>query len=409
MQNIAAPIVNVFLSDYTQVALSLKEGIAFILILTGAVKFFKVKKNQYLYLLSIVYTLYCCVNWMSYGMHSLLSLRQLIIISSIIAASFYKVNGNFNYRLAHNYLIFFLFALMISNYAEIIYFHYNGNAFWYWLRYDEFVHSKGLANWLGSNGVPRGWYTWDFLLIGSGVQRRAVSFFIAQPTIIAHILAYPTLYFFFQKKYTISIVFLLSLLLTFSKGGVLAVILGVYINFSEKVRPRVIAFFSILFVVISSYILINTASYGNYYSASKHASGLVSAVHLILEDPFGIGIGNAGNFAKLDELTLNREEIGESYFGALISQTGLIGMFYYMFVMMYIFFTRFSNQENKTEHYVLAVYLFSTLCTGMMSESAINFVGLSPFILLFFYSAKNSKSSPAENELSYSRARTISK
>lgn len=223
-----------------------------------------------------------------------------------------------------------------------------------------------------------------YTFFGLNIQRRAVSFFIAQPTIVAHIIAYPTLYFFFQKKYKLAIIFSCALFITFSKGGFVVLLIGLYLNYIEKIRPKILAVTSVLIFLIASYFLINVVSSGFFYSSSRHASGLVAAINLVYTFPFGTGVGTAGNFTKLDDMSSNIEEIGESYFGAVISQTGIIGLTYYIFIMIFIYRNRHRKSTNYKTNYTLSIYLFATLCAGLTSESAISFVGFTPFALLYF-------------------------
>ena len=68
--------------------------------------------------------------------------------------------------------------------------------------------------------------------------------------------------------------------------------------------------------------------------AAAHIDGLKTGILSGLEHPFGLGLGNAGNFTSFDD-NASTESVGrESMIGTMLGQIGLIGFIpYLMFII----------------------------------------------------------------------------
>lgn len=256
-----------------------------------------------------------------------------------------------------------------------------GDNFWINLGIREFLASKGMGVWaFGQGGLPGNFYSYDFYSIIGTPLRRLVSF-VADPTLFGQFLVFPIAILLFTKLFTKKLrsiylfILLLGLLSTLSKGGMFS--LGAVLTYKVlRSRYRPIGYFLLFVFVIITVFIINNASL--FSSLPAHLNGFVHNIKLTISNPFGLGLGEAGNFARL--FSENDNELlgaGESYFGMVLGQLGIFSVPFILFLFSLINFYRKKNIHNvhTKEFFILfAATLIGTVCSSVFSESAISFV-----------------------------------
>ncbi|MBS4206708.1 polymerase [Bacillus sp. FJAT-50079] len=256
-----------------------------------------------------------------------------------------------------------------------------GDQFWITIGITDFLVSKGMESWAyGVGGLPGNFYTFDYYAILGTSFRRLVSF-VADPTLYGQFLVFPIGILLFTKLFTgkkrnvFAVILLIGLVLTLSKGGIFALGIAIIFKiFRSKYRP--IGYLALFFFTIITFFIINNASL--FSSLPHHINGLFHNIELTIANPFGLGLGEAGNFAKL--YSDGSSEVigaGESYIGMLLGQIGIFSVPFLLFFLTLINFFRRSHVKTPymRELFVLFAALnIGVLCSSMISESAISFI-----------------------------------
>jgi hypothetical protein len=120
----------------------------------------------------------------------------------------------------------------------------------------------------------------------------------------------------------------------------------------------------------------------------NHFYGFKNAFTELFKQPLGQGLGSTGNFGE-------ESSIGESYFGALITQLGLLGLLTYMTPLIYFLSKLYSlsKKHQWTFNTYTTASIFSlwiaTWLSALFNETAIALVS-SAFI--FFLLGASTKS-----------------
>jgi hypothetical protein len=166
-----------------------------------------------------------------------------------------------------------------------------------------------------------------------------------------------------KKRIVLIIAFLLGLVLTFSKGAILQLIILFFImsdRISLKVKYLTIAIFTGLLFL----------SRDLHPGIELHLVGLETAIKTI--SLFGHGLGQTGNLASMFGVQL--VSISDTYAGSIIGQIGGFG--YMLWILPFIYIFKYLNY-NLTSKVIISQLLIS-----IISENAFNF--LSVFLVCVF-------------------------
>lgn len=264
-----------------------------------------------------------------------------------------------------------------------------GDSFWVNIGIVEYMHSKGMGSWAyAAGGLPGNFYTFDFVTFIGTSLRRMVSF-VADPTLFGQYLVFPLaiLVFtnLFSRKKTVFyfLILIISLLLTLSKGGMLSFAVVVLFKvFRSKYRPLGFVLMSLLGAALV--VILSNAE--KFSSLPSHLKGLTHNFTVIADDPFGLGLGMAGNFANL-YANGNSGEIGagESFIGMIVGQLGIFSILIFLFFIILVNFFRKNRIKDvyiRNSSNLMAATLIGTLCSSIISESAISFISAGIIFLI---------------------------
>lgn len=399
-QNILSMLVSQLSFLFAKSVVAIKDLILYIIlfiaIMEATVKFIKhpyLKLNFRFYFIMLILIVFLLV--LLNPNANILSIRQLLImpLGFIFGILLNKYNIDFNY--IFKIYIYMMFFLVLSAYIERYILFDEYETFWNLLGVGDYMSMKGFSNWAYDDiHVSRSFYTYDLLNMIDDKYRRMVSF-IAEPTIFGELLVLPSVYYILRKKYHMALFFVIPILLTFSKGGIIGIIIAIAIYKWQVKSNGYMKFMMLSIFGISMFFIVPMIMEGSIISIYNHFHGLISNVILLKEYPFGLGIGQVGNYAKLvladDELLAS----GESYLGTIIGQFGFIGLFLYFWLIRKMYYTKTQqNRKRQAVKYTMLAILFS----GFFSESAISYVGTSLVLILMAYNFKGERN---ENIISY--------
>ena len=313
----------------------------------------------------------------------LMSTRQLLIIPLFMAFGS-AVATSISVKTALQMTLVWSVIIAATGILELFFFYTTGSKELYWpaMGINEFLANKGMHAWgSGPGGVPGNFYSHDFNFLEGEKYRRLVGV-IAEPTLVGHILVLPVVYYTISGRTLPAVFCSTALILTMSKGGILAAILGIgfYFHFYER---RAKAFILTLFAAIAAVAGLTYAFLaGGMHSLSLHARGLVNNVSELANHPWGSGIGSAGNFANLAHkagtVTTVVKGGGESYLGLFLGQLGIVGIVLYGILFCFMFRIRVDNRETAA----IKLVSIATMIASFASESAVSYVGSGIFFTL---------------------------
>ncbi|MFO7657145.1 MAG: hypothetical protein R6W78_08765 [Bacteroidales bacterium] len=237
------------------------------------------------------------------------------------------------------------------NFKNISVFHYGYPVFWI-----EPVSLFGYQTF--ENGIPR-----------------MVSL-ILDPVNLGHMLVCVFLLVLFEGRkfltihahYFMILVFFIGILLTFSKGSWLQLFLAAII-----LNHNISIFFKFIgFVISLPFVYLYVSTHAGFMA---HFYGFISIYdHITL---FGDGLGSYGNYSRMFSEDYV-DEVGDSYWAAVIGQIGILGFF--TWIMTFIFIAK----KNGFNHY-LSWLLLSQVFVSSLSENTFNF--MSVFLMMIFVGA----------------------
>ena len=179
-----------------------------------------------------------------------------------------------------------------------------------------------------------------------------------------------------DKKIIISMSGIIGLLVSFSRWPIFVTIIGLmYLSLDKNYKFLKKYSVSILIaIVLTGSFFYNTISsiYDNVYkdyNLTPKIYGMVKTIDLIQKYPFGVGIGMYGtkysagskvykelNFKKnIQEILLTATSGIESFYAILISQTGIIGLIF--FIMIFLRYLVGSTQIDEKLKYILILII----------------------------------------------------
>ncbi|HCH83214.1 MAG TPA: hypothetical protein DE316_09055 [Eubacterium sp.] len=257
-----------------------------------------------------------------------------------------------------------------------------GDKFWLALNISSLFKAKGFSRWVIA-GMPGNYYSADFYSIIGRSVRRLVGI-TTDPLLTAHFLAFCIVILLFldvdKKNKKIFKIVLLSIatFLTLSKGAIL--IVAISFLYKVWIKNRKVAIFLIVFAITG---LVGIIQSNILRTVSIHLAGLTTAAESI--SIIGGGIGTSGNLASLGGKSTTS---GESFFGMILGQLGIIGLLLFIWMIKRMTKLLFA-EKNKIYVYAIIAYIIAITIEAIVSESAINFVGSGvAFIALGIFSVR---------------------
>lgn len=244
-----------------------------------------------------------------------------------------------------------------------------GDEFWRAIHIENYMSNKGFDQWLYENGLPGNFYSAD-LYSSLGLVRRLVGV-MADPLLTAHFLAFCVVILLFVEvfnnkstQYIAVFIMSLTILLTLSKGAILVLCVAYLYKLWRK--NKIVSLMLLIPFVLLIVIIIKQ---NVFYTLSAHVGGFASS---IFSGTLGEGLGKAGNFANLYGAA--ESDIAESYMGALIGQTGLIGFIVFILAFLY-WINKILHKKIGIYSNLIIAFIVAIMIESFMAESAINFVG----------------------------------
>ncbi|HET53680.1 MAG TPA: O-antigen ligase family protein [Ignavibacteria bacterium] len=200
-----------------------------------------------------------------------------------------------------------------------------------------------------------------------------------------------------KVKFAVSLALILmasTLILTLSRGGMLALLIGMTIFVVKALKPKLLIPLLFLVTILSIILLLNPLTVVIFEgistvesNASTHTrlNFYIDTWHAFLKHPItGVGLGNLGHYAvfKITNSTASAHNI---VLGAL-GETGIIGAILYLSAIFYSFITSFNNYlREKIERVRILQWSFLCSFIAALAHSMIepNFEGFQ-FAILFW-------------------------
>ncbi|WP_461536558.1 hypothetical protein [Spongorhabdus nitratireducens] len=236
---------------------------------------------------------------------------------------------------------------------------------WEYVNLKDFFNNKGIP--VDSNGL-----SYMFYEPMIGYAKRMSSTFI-DPISLGHFFATCVLILSYSledseasrnEKYFYILISILGLILSFSKGAMLQLFLGI-ILLENRIN---FAFRSLLYFIPP--LLLTLIPQNLLHGIYIHFEGVINSITSI--SLFGYGIGSVGNYTKMfstDLSVYNKLQISDTFLGSIIGQIGLIGLILWLMIIFYIIHTFSSSRKNFITS---SKILISILAISMMSENTLN-------------------------------------
>lgn len=365
MQNIYLGIISPYITSF-EVQFSLM--IPFLYTLIFIVCFlFKFKKsdflgNRYIRLVFfiVLYTLILLLayrtNFVSFiaGMRNILS-PLCFVIFGLITSKYLLKNDLFFLLIVLGTLVclFGLYEIMFNQ------------GLWISLNISELWQKKGIS--VASWGLPSNFVSSEFIF---GRQIRRMSSTFADPVNLGAFLFVYFMICWYKKYYGLSILALVSILLTVSKGAILGLLIFVFIKtvFLKHKEISLIVFASI---VIFGMMFIAYSFNNSSGSLFAHLSGFTSGVRSLFTHPLGVGVGNVGVIANLNNTNVN-PSIAESGFGIIVGTLGWVGLTIYVVFYASLLMDIMHKSLRKKDKVLCLTLVFSMMLNIMFNEVALS-------------------------------------
>ncbi len=221
----------------------------------------------------------------------------------------------------------------------------------------EVYHAKKYTSYV--NGLPGNFRT---LFWGKWMNRLASFYY--DPVNFSYFMALGALIAFAGKNKIFIFLFICEIL-TFGKGGLLIVVLSVFCIVTHRILKRYNGKFVkglMIGVSIGSVIvlvLLIQTYFADDFGTANHFYGIITGVDGIRKNPFGYGIGSAGNLLKTTDMTIRRRMD--------VAETGLINMVYQIGVLPALLFawlllstskvTLRNYESTRNDIYLLFTYI----------------------------------------------------
>ena len=283
--------------------------------------------------------------WQVYNIRQLLAPFLIISFPYII-----KIPIKLNKELILFILRFILFLIIIGVVFMFV-------DIWSVIDLSNYFSAKGIPTY--SNGMPA-----MFFEPSMNYANRLVST-ILDPISFGHIITACFISLFFIKslgrnRKLFLIIFLIGLLLTFSKGAIFQLIIALFLlNNRLNIIVRILVPFLTL---VFGFFFINLAG------IIIHFKGLYFA--LINANLFGHGLGLVGNYAKMfaeDLSVYNEMKISDTFIGSVLGQLGIIGLLVWL-----TFFYRHLIDLLRNRMLAGSIIIISQLIISVLSENTLN-------------------------------------
>ena len=408
-QNLSTMLISNIGKSLTMSIFAVKEiymTIFLLLLFSLQLKRMKIKTNLLIPVLFSIYILFNSVLFSPY--FNLLSLRQLMAIPFFVLFGYYFINKIDIIKIeVWVYKLLIIIALLACFERFLL----NGNDY-------DFMKFIGVEKWTEMKGwgynVPASWYSGDLRIIFNDKVRRMPGLLIGDAVNFGQLMLFPLMYSVFLKKNIMIILFGLAAILSLSKGAVIGFIIGysVYL-YREKLKLVNKIIFLVSIITISSIFIYQfLPQLEAIGSIKKHYLGWYSNILNLPENIFGAGIGSGGNFAirfgqvgTSDAFNLSTQPqfetshilLGESYFGTMISQLGIIGVlfyFYYPFKLLKINLPQYETFLKAAQYSILGLFF-----VGLFSETAFTYIGTGMIIVFIPFIINYNKSSNYEKQI----------
>ena len=304
---------------------------------------------------------------------NVMSFRQLLIIPlSVVMGRVLYVSG-IGFNFLFKTIIFSSFFVMITGYVELLFLYDASEAFWNAAGVEKWMIIKGFDKWSDPDlNVSLSYYSYDlYYLLGERIRRMAS--ILGEPTIFGQLMPLPAFYFYLKRNYLLSFMFVLAIALSLSKGGLFVLFAAVAIKYyysSTNAAKIAVAISSIFIIVTISYLFLYLYP---VQSIINHVSGAKDSLIVMLSNPFGLGVGVSGNYYNLSTQYSDMMP-GESYFGLIVAQFGLVG---FLLIVLYLFKVTPLRQLPYLDRERSSVLLIvaATWFAAIFSESAITYTG----------------------------------
>jgi len=283
--------------------------------------------------------------WQVYNIRQLLAPFLIISFPYII-----KIPIKLNKELILFILRFILFLIIIGVVFMFV-------DIWSVIDLSNYFSAKGIPTY--SNGMPA-----MFFEPSMNYANRLVST-ILDPISFGHIITACFISLFFIKslgrnRKLFLIIFLIGLLLTFSKGAIFQLIIALFLlNNRLNIIVRILVPFLTL---VFGFFFINLAG------IIIHFKGLYFSIINI--NFFGHGLGLVGNYAKMfaeDLSVYNEMKISDTFIGSVLGQLGIIGLLVWL-----TFFYRHLIDLLRNRMLAGSIIIISQLIISVLSENTLN-------------------------------------
>lgn len=254
--------------------------------------------------------------------------RNLFLIVITVFIGKYMIRKESNMYQLVNYIFAISLALTIFGFIERFFF--NVTTWNTYLNLYSVLMAKGLGYSGSLNGLPDLFYT----SILDKTFRRTVSFFM-EPVNLSYFLSASVILSFVLKKRMLFVIFTVSNILTFGKGGLMVTVISLLFIIILQIKDfqRKNGFIWVFLGSLAALLIISFVYFKiTPGTALPHLWGLMSIENNLIINPMGNGLGSGGNFASLSgEHTMDLLETGaESGIATLAYKMGIIGVGLYI-------------------------------------------------------------------------------
>lgn len=367
------------LSFFIRVVPATKD-LLIIILFSGVMLFLLISRKVHLkkYLVPVYLVLILYLSWMVISSifsgapldYKVLNLRYLtsFIIAFVAFLHLPLKSNSLNY--IKSVLSFVTFSIVFFGLFE----YFSPDYFW-----DDIIGLKKYAanRMLASTEVSRS-YSSDLMFIVGRKVRRMLSFF-AEPVTLGAYFTFIFSFIMFSKenwkyrKILLCLIFICGILVI-SKLFVVSVfvVLGYRYIFRKPVFYPLVGFSVFLFFVAGHLYEV----FGKLHGSFAHLFGYYTGFVLLGDNPFGFGVGMAGNRGFLDHRIGMGEFGGESGLGNVLAQLGYPGLLFFIFIviLMYLCAREYKLTSNK-EYIGIFVALFTYVINFYLSAASLGFTG----------------------------------
>lgn len=382
-QNVFLGIMSPVLSSL-EIQLFLSFGLIYSIALFG-ILFFKNKIIPY-YVAPIIFSLFILIFYgfaISFlnGMHIgsfVSSMRNLIAPFMYFLIGYYAYKNVDKERFVKYFTIILLIVFIFGLYELLL-----DPLIWDKLNISNLWAKKGIPMY--GNLLPANFYSSE-IIFGSQVRRMSSTY--ADPVNLGTFLGLAFIIFMFEKKYIFALFSVIAIVLTVSKGALLAILIFCIFRFYS--RKNLVPFFIMCILGVSFGVLFIIYSINNStLSIVAHIGGFFKSFNILIQFPFGLGIGNVGTLSSLFNSESLNYGIQESGLGMVFGQLGFVGFLCYGVLFICILTKAKFLSLNKKR--LLIIILFSIFSNIIFNEVALSPNSCGSYFIILGFLVKNSQ------------------